>query len=78
MLIKNSQIEQDIINERNYDNIIEFSEKIKNKKFYADHIEIYFLSKLMNIYIAIFNQIRIKWDIIKHIDFESPLAISYT
>ena len=56
MLIKNSQIEQDIINERNCDNIIEFSEKIKNKNFYAVHIEIYFLSKLMNIYIAIFNQ----------------------
>jgi hypothetical protein len=33
MLIKNSQIEHDIINERNCDNIIEFSEKIKNKNF---------------------------------------------
>lgn len=77
MLIKNSQIEQDIINERNCDNIIEFSEKIKNKNFYAEHIEIYFLSKLMNIYIAIFNQKRNKWDIIKHIDVKSPSAISY-
>lgn len=77
MLIKNSQIEHDIINERNCDNIIEFSEKIKNKNFYAEHIEIYFLSKLMNIYIAIFNQKRNKWDIIKHIDVKSPSAISY-
>jgi hypothetical protein len=70
-------MEQDIINERNCDNIIEFSEKIKNKNFYAEHIEIYFLSKLMIIYIAIFNQKRNKWDIIKQIDVKSPSAISY-
>ena len=31
----------------------------------------------MNIYIAIFNQKRNKWDIIKHIDVKSPSAISY-
>ena len=55
VLIKNSQIDKDIINERNCENIFEFSEKIKNKNFYAAHTEIYFLSKLMNIYIAIFN-----------------------
>ena len=48
----NIEIEEDIVRERNNDNMIKFSEKIKNKNFYAEHPEIYYLSKLLNIYIV--------------------------
>ena len=76
-LIMNSEIEEDIVRERNCENVIEFAEKIKNKNFYADHPEIYYLSKLLNVYIAIFDYNRNKWSIINHIEVKNPKNISF-
>ena len=48
-LILKSDIDTDIIEERNCKNKIEFAEKVRNINFYADHPEIYLISKLLNI-----------------------------
>ena len=76
-LIEISEIEEDLILVRNCKNIQEFAEKVKNRNFYADHIEIYFLSKLLNIIIAIYNENKNKWDLIKHDEVIKPSEIAY-
>ena len=75
-LIINSNIEQYLIEARNCENKYEFTEKIKNGNFYADHLEIYMLSKLLNIIIAIFIENKGKWEIIKHTDVSKPDKIA--
>ena len=60
-LIINSNIEQDLIEARNCENKYEFAKKIKNGNFYADHLAIYMLLKLLNIIIAIFIENKGKW-----------------
>ena len=55
-LIETSEIEPDLILARNLKNLQELAEKIKNRNFYAEHLEIYFLSKLLDIIIATSNE----------------------
>ena len=76
-LIMNSEIDINIIKERNCESTIELAKKIKNKNYYADHLEIYFLSKLLNIFIAIFNYNRNTWNIINHVDIKNPTNIAF-
>jgi len=71
-LIEASEIDEDLVLVRNCKNIQELAEKIKNRNFYADHLEIYFLSKLLNIIIAIYNENKNKWDLIKHDEVIKP------
>ena len=76
-LIMNSEIDINIIKEINCESTMELAEKIKNKNYYADHLEIYFLSKLLNIFIAIFNYNRNKWNIVNHVDIKNPTNIAF-
>jgi len=55
-LIETNEIEPDLILARNLKNLQELAEKIKNRNFYAEHLEIYFLSKLLDIIIATSNE----------------------
>ena len=71
-LIETSEIEPDLILARNLKNLQELAEKIKNRNFYAEHLEIYFLSKLLDIIIATSNENKNKWDLIKHHEIIKP------
>ena len=75
-LILKSDIDTDIIEERNCKNKTEFAEKVRNINFYADHPEIYLISKLLNIIIAIYNRTRDRWTIIKHNEVTKPIDIA--
>ena len=76
-LIEISEIDIDLIEERNCKNKHELAEKIRNRNYYADHLEIYLLSKLLNIIIAIYNERRGKWVIIKHDETKNPIGIVF-
>ena len=75
-LILNTEIDQEIIEERNCINKKEFAEKVKNANFYGDHPEIHLLSKLLNSIIAIYNESKDRWTIIKHAKTTNPSKLA--
>ena len=52
-LIETSEIDIELIEERECKNMKEFGEKVKNQNYFSFYLEIYLISKLINIIISI-------------------------
>ena len=85
MLLRNQVAEQilkdgvaeDIYLERNCESLLDYAEHIRLKSFYADEPELITIAKLKKIWIAIYNETRKNWNIIKNNVNEKPRDIAF-
>ena len=85
MLLRNQVAEQilkdgvaeDIYLERNCESLLDYADHIRLKSFYADEPELITIAKLKKIWIAIYNELRKNWNIIKNNANEKPRDIAF-
>ena len=85
MLLRNQVAEQilkdgvaeDIYLERNCESLLDYADHIRLKSFYADEPELITIAKLKKIWIAIYNETRKNWNIIKNNVNEKPRDIAF-
>ena len=70
-------VDEDIYLERNCESLLDYTDHIRLKSFYADEPELITIAKLKKIWIAIYNETRKNWNIIKNNVNEKPRDIAF-